>query len=185
MRTLEEAWRWYESTLHQLELMRRLGTHYWMDLPWESRLLKDDYFRSLEGNGVVEEADFGLMHLSDLAVVVLFSVFESLVRERVLAEIQPEAKRLTNRALKLAAEETMDQVAEGSFFQVLKPFKDERANLVEEVNQVRKHRNWVAHGKSGSQPENVVPKTAYQRLRRFLTVLGTTSGEEQASVQVV
>lgn len=62
----------------------------------------------------------------------------------------------------------MEQIAEGSFFRVLQPFKDVDANLVEEVNQVRRYRNWVAHGRGGEEPANVTPSIAYDRLQRFL-----------------
>ena len=46
------------------------------------------------------------------------------------------------------------------------------ANLIEEVNQVRRYRNWVAHGRRTPQPAAVTPATAYDRLKRFLDHLG-------------
>ena len=45
------------------------------------------------------------------------------------------------------------------------------SDLVEEVNQVRKYRNWVSHGKRGERPDNVEPPMAFDRLRRFLQFL--------------
>jgi hypothetical protein len=64
-----------------------------------------------------------------------------------------------------------DSIEQGSFFRVLEPYKDVDANLVEEVNQVRRYRNWVAHGRRTDQPAAVDPTTAYGRLKRFLARL--------------
>jgi hypothetical protein len=168
MNTLEEAWRWYQITRHQLKLMRRLGGRYWADLPWGGTLGRDDYFRVLQGETVANEADFSLAQLDDLAVVVLFSVFEYQVRQFVLADVKPEVEALKHPALQWAAAEATNQIAEGSFFRVLEPFKIDYASLVEEVNQVRRFRNWVAHGKGGEAPERMTPQVAYERLTRFL-----------------
>jgi hypothetical protein len=65
-----------------------------------------------------------------------------------------------------------DGIEQGSFFKVLEPYKDLDANLIEEVNQVRRYRNWVAHGRRTEQPSAVSPATAYDRLKRFLDLLG-------------
>jgi hypothetical protein len=173
MNTLEEAWQWYETTCRHLKLLRRLGEHYWDLLPWDRGLEREERFHTLEGDQVQTEAAFSLTHLDDLAVVVLFSVFEAQVRQHILDEMLPEIRNLRHRALRLAAEETQRQVSEGSFFRVLQPFKDAHADLVEEVNQVRRYRNWVAHGKGGSEPDRVTPQLAYTRLQRFLAAMGS------------
>jgi hypothetical protein len=56
----------------------------------------------------------------------------------------------------------------GSFYKVTEAYKALDPDLIEQVNQVRKYRNWVAHGRRG-EPQNAVdPKTAYARLNRFL-----------------
>ena len=63
MRTLEDAWKWYEDTRHLVRLMGRLAKRYWADLPWESRLARDDNFRLLEGPEIEAEATFSLAQL--------------------------------------------------------------------------------------------------------------------------
>ena len=77
MKTLEDAWRWYVETKHQVTLMRRLAERYWAELPWEGRLEKDDQFRELDPQRLADDAIFNLTQIDDLAVLVLFSVFES------------------------------------------------------------------------------------------------------------
>jgi len=36
------------------------------------------------------------------------------------------------------------------------------------VNQVRRYRNWAAHGRRGDEPESIDPPAAYFRLSTFL-----------------
>jgi hypothetical protein len=70
------------------------------------------------------------------------------------------------------ARDALEAIEVGSFFRVLEPYKSEgHADLIEEVNQVRRYRNWVAHGRRGEQPPSVAPRMAYERLSRFLAVV--------------
>jgi hypothetical protein len=64
-----------------------------------------------------------------------------------------------------------DEIEHGSFYRVLQVFKGLDASLIEEVNQVRKYRNWVAHGRRTGKPDSVDPETAFRRLKDFLQVL--------------
>jgi hypothetical protein len=43
--------------------------------------------------------------------------------------------------------------------------------LVGDVKQVQQYRNWVAHGRTGRMPPNIIPKMAYERLKDFLDQL--------------
>jgi hypothetical protein len=70
---------------------------------------------------------------------------------------------------------TQKTLREGSFFRVLEAYKGPvDVKLVEQINQVRKYRNWVAHGRRGKPDANVEPRDAYDRLQAFLTALGLT-----------
>lgn len=173
MRTLDDAWAWYKSTATYLGLMKRLGDLYWRDLPWEGKLGRDDRYRLLEAGAVTEGTQLGLDHLDDLAVLVLFSVFEATVRHQVLEHVgRLQATAIQHPFLAHGLEEMRQAVMEGSFFRVLESFKsDARNNLIEEVNQVRKYRNWVAHGRRGDKPVAVDPRLAYDRLNRFLQAI--------------
>ena len=51
---------------------------------------------------------------------------------------------------------------------------------LEEVNQVRRYRNWVAHGRRAAQPAAVSPKVAFERLTRFLTIFDASSPDRPA-----
>ncbi len=148
MTTLDDAWRWYGSIRQQAKLTSRLAGKYWPDLPWEGVIGRDDFIRDINPEHLKEAASFVTDQLDDLAVLVLFSVFEATVRETVLASVRPEVEQLRHPSLRHAAKEACEAIENGSFFRVLDPFKaDGNANLIEQVNQVRRYRNWVAHGR--------------------------------------
>ena len=95
---LDDAWNWYVTTRSQLQLFGRLGGKHRDSLPWERSLGKDDKLKELESGAIVTGSEFCLEHPDDFAVLVLFSVFESIVRDQVLSDVEAE-KSLLNHAL--------------------------------------------------------------------------------------
>lgn len=181
MTTLRAAWEWYIATRQNLERMRRLGRVHWQELPWDGKFGRDDQFRTLPADVVCQEVDRSLVLINDLAVVVLFSVFESIVRDYLVSRMRPEADTLTDPVLVQAVADAVRGSEEGSFFRrVLSPLKEQGsvpAELVTEVDQVRDYRNWVAHGRRGKPVNNVEPAAAYHRLNEFLAVLDIQTTE--------
>jgi hypothetical protein len=117
MKDLADAWKWYEHARQNLERMRKLAKKHWDSFRWETDLIgKDDDFRTLEARDIEEEANVSLEPIDDLAIVVLFSVFESLVRKHVEEIIKPEAEGLVDPILRHAAKEAIEGVKEGSFY---------------------------------------------------------------------
>jgi hypothetical protein len=152
------------------------------DLPWEGPLGKDEKLKEIEAESIVKGAGFCLEHLDDFAVLILFSVFESIIRDRVLYDIERERSLLTHSLLIRIVGESIKDVESGSFFRVLEVFKSsETSDLVEEVNQVRRYRNWVAHGRRADRPEAVDPETAFSRLKRFLELIVTERDQATTS----
>ena len=170
--SLADAWRWYEAARALARAMARLGEKHWNDLPWDGALGRDNFLRHLSSAEILNGSQTVLDDLDDLCVLLLFSVFEATIRERVLAEVEAELPPLRHVAIKRALDEMKEGIEHGSFFKVLEPYKDFDANLIEEVNQVRRYRNRVAHGRRTPQPAAVTPATAYDRLKRFLDHLG-------------
>lgn len=86
--------------------------------------------------------------------------------------VSTESAELAHPVLRKAAADAVSAIEVGSLARVLEPYKAEgRADLIEEVNQVRRYRNWVARGRRGEQPPAVAPRAAYDRLSRFLTTV--------------
>jgi hypothetical protein len=184
MNTLADAWSWYSSTRENLARMRRLGEKHWNDPSLANTSIRqDDRFRMLEADTIVAETNASLKPIDDLAIVVMFSVFESRVREFVIELIRPEAEEIISPILKEAAEEAIRGMREGSFSRcVLEPLKSQKrvsVDLIEQIDQVRKYRNWVAHGRRDLPQNNVTPAQAYARLEEFLAALGITSESEE------
>ena len=183
MKTLADARNWYEATKRSLARLRRLGDKHWADASLsDASIWQDDYFRMLEAADIVAETTVSLKPIEDLAVVVLFSVFESHVRDYLLELIGPEAKAIANPILKKAADDAIQGVQERSFYlRVLEPLKKQgrvSADLVTQVDQVRDYRNWVAHGRRDAPTNNVTPELAYERLAEFLAALGISTESE-------
>jgi hypothetical protein len=188
MKTLAEAWDWYLATKLNLERMQRLGERHWIDRSLAAASIwQDDHFRMLEAPKIVAETTASLKHIDDLAIVVLFSVFESRVRDFLINLIEPHAAVITDPILKEAADDSIQGVKEGSFYlRVLEPLKKQHrvsADLVTQIDQVREYRNWVAHGRRDAPTNNVTPDVAYRRLREFLVALGidAETGEEPSN----
>lgn len=139
----------------------------------------------LEAADIISDTKISLEPIDDLAIVVLFSVFESQVRGYLVERIKPEAASLTDPILKDAANDAIQGVQEGSFSRrVLSPLKEQgrvSADLITQVDQVRNYRNWVAHGRRErvSDISNVTPRIAFDRLAEFLAVLGIAAEAEQ------
>ena len=184
MKTLADAWNWYTATKQNLARMQRLGERHWGDPSLaNASIWQDDRFRMLEAPDIMAETTAGLRPIDDLAIVVLFSVFESRVRDYLLELMEPQAQGITDPILKEAVDDAVQGVKEGSFYRrVLEPFKKQNpnlANLIAQVDQVREYRNWVAHGRRDAPTNNVTPKMAYERLSDFLAELGIAAEAEQ------
>ena len=172
MTTLEDAWTWYEETIRALGVTNRLGNLYWNGLPWEGKMGKDEHFKEVDGEKLAEAADRGLEQLKDLAIVLFFSIFESIVRERIRAEVGIERRTLKHPVLQSAAERTDQELDRGSFHRVLELLKTYDSDLVEQVRQVRRYRNWICHGRRGPRPMDLDVRKAYDRLSALLARLG-------------
>jgi hypothetical protein len=172
MKTLDEAWQWYNDVKASLRRMHRLSDKYWDAIPWtQPPFLGDERFVDLQKDAAAGPALNGINHLDDLAVVVLFSVFEGNVRQTIIDQVDEESDKELHRVVLDAIQKAKERIEVGSFFAILEPFKGTDDNLIEQVSQVRRYRNWVAHGKRKQQPAVVRPDVAYQRLKKCLELL--------------
>lgn len=172
MNTLDDAWKWYEDTLRGLDLVRRLASNHWGSWSPESRIGRDDLFRNVNPVPLNTDMESAAQHLEDFAVFVLFSVFEAEVRDRVLNDTAVERGAVSHPSLTYWMKQAEQALSEGSFFRILDGFKSPALNdLIEQVNQVRRYRNWVAHGRREKPEVAVAPPEAFRRLRAFLDAL--------------
>ena len=184
---MEDAWSWHDHNRILLKMMKRIGEHYWEELPWNGKLGNDDLFRSRDGFAVRSMAEEVLGEFDDLAIFVMFSVFESIVRREVAANLQPEIKQLQRPILRRSAEQLLKNIEEGSFHtNILElhkldgkvPANQAINSLVEAISRVRYYRNWVAHGRKidAKTPHPISPKDAFETLQAFLTHFQAPTG---------
>lgn len=186
MKTLQDAWDWYESTKNNLRRMHRLGSRHWNDDSLQgTSIRKDERFKQLEAEDIERDSSRALAPIDDLGVLVLFSVFESAVRDYLEGIIKPLTVTLGHPILEHAADDALDGIRQGSFAnKVLTPLKEQQsitADLSDKVKQVRDYRNWVAHGRREPRPEhvgNMPTGEAFKRLKEFLDALGVSAEGE-------
>jgi len=166
--SLADAWKWYTSVRDLTRSMKSLGTKYWDALPWDGPLGQDNRLRELEASKIADWSGTTLDDLDDLCVLLLFSVFESIVRERALTDVAAELPPLRHPALQHAVKMLNETLEHGSFSKVTEAYKSMDPDLTEQVNQIRKYRNWVAHGRRGSPENTIDPSAAFERLQQFL-----------------
>jgi hypothetical protein len=180
MTTLDEAWAWYRAVSEGMKRLTHLAK-YWGEFPWDqehewiAQVKRDSVLRHAEVTDLTRDAKTVTDEHDDLAILVLFSVFEANVRDHLKIQLAPEISRLKHPSLVKAGKAVEEDVEHGSFGRLLEAFKleDKDKNLVEQVNQIRKHRNWVAHGRRPEmKPDaSVAPRDAYERLNEFLKLI--------------
>jgi protein-arginine kinase activator protein McsA len=78
-----------------------------------------------------------------------------------------------------AVKDLKEAIDNGSFGRITESYKTMDVDLTEQVNQVRKFRNWVAHGRRDKRAiSSVDPEGAIGRLRRYLARLEEVEKEE-------
>ena len=65
-----------------------------------------------------------------------------------------ERDRFVHPLVSRILDEAIQDIEQGSIFRVLDVFKGQDVDFVEEVNQVRRYRNWVAHGRHGASVQH-------------------------------
>jgi hypothetical protein len=134
-------------------------------------LSRDNRLRERTSADLIDQANAVLADLNDLAVLLFFSVFESTVRARATADVDRETALMRHPAVLSAVHDLKDAIENGSFGKVTEAYKTMDPDLTTQVNQVRKFRNWVAHGRRGQPENNVDPESAIARLQRYLARL--------------
>src|SRR5262245_2737858 len=138
--TLTDAWKWYTSVRNTSRATLALEKH-WTALPWDGALGRDNRLRQIDAADLGDWGESVLRDLDDLCVLLLFSVFEAIVRERALSDVAGELPSAQHPALQYAISTLNEALEHGSFYKVTEAYKRLNPDLVEQVNQVRKYRN--------------------------------------------
>jgi hypothetical protein len=174
IKSLQDAWNWYQSIRDLAHDMEHLASC-WDTPEWTAVMMLDSRLSKRSAAELRDMANAILDDLDDLAVLVLFSVFEASIRAQAVADVDREVGRISHVAILQAIEDLKDAIENGSFAKVTRAFKKMDTDLTAQIDQIRKYRNWVAHGRR-EEPENRTnPKDAFDRLGRYLGLLAMTS----------
>jgi hypothetical protein len=177
MSSLKDARDWHLAAREQAGYLRRLGTRFWDRTEWAEALNQDNHFRHVDGTELQDGSQIILKDLDDLGVPLMFSVFEAIVRERALADVENSLPRRLHPAVRHAVVEPKKVSEGGAFGRVTRAFKSRDHDLVEKGDRVRRYRNRVAHGRRDDQPSAVTPRDAYDRLTEFLEKMSTAESD--------
>ena len=101
IRSLQDAWKWYRAVRTLSLDMKHLAGR--CDRPeWEAVLNLDNRLRHRTAAELHDLADTILDDLNDLAVLVLFSVFEATVRARAGEDVDRETALISHVAVRQA-----------------------------------------------------------------------------------
>ncbi len=175
IRSLEEAWDWYRAVRTLAYDMNNLAGR-WDTTECSAFVHGSNRLRDRKSVELVSMSRTVLEELDDLAVLVLFSVFEASVRSLAVSQVEIETAGITHVAAKRALAELKDSMSNGSFARVTDAYQRLDIELTTQVDQVRKFRNWVAHGRREAPENSVTPEEAFERLRRHLDLVRRTGG---------
>ncbi len=171
IQSLDDAWKWYTAVRTIAYDMRHLAG-IWDEPALESVLSLDGRLRHRTAADLKDAVNTILgtddEDLNDLAVLGLFSVFEATVRARAKADVDRETALMRHPAVLSAIKNLKDSIENGSFAKITEAYKKMDGDLTTQVNQFRKFRNWVAHGRRDEPENGVDPKSAKGRLDLYL-----------------
>ena len=176
IRSLDDAWNWYTAIKTLSHDINRLAAK-WDDPALADVLGRDNRFRERTAADLQDMSRTILADLDDLTVLVLFWVFEATVREQAKADVDREITLIRHPAVLRAVKELKETIENGSFGRVVEAFQKIDEDLTAQVHQVRKFRNWVAHGRREAPENQVDPERANDRLRRYLDKLTELNAE--------
>jgi hypothetical protein len=170
IQSLDDAWNWYRAVKALARDMMKLAEK-WDTPEIQAVVSRDNRLRERTAGDLLDPANATLEDLKDLAVLLMFSVFETAVRDQAKTDVDRETASIQHPAVLRAVKDLKDAIENGSFGRVTESYKTMDVDLTEQVNQVRKFRNWVAHGRRGEPENSLRPDTAIERLRRYLARL--------------
>src|SRR5262245_12217685 len=122
IRSLDDAWKWYSAVRMLAYDMRKLAGK-WGTPELHEVLSRDNRLRERTAADLKNGANAILDDLNDLAVLVLFSVFEVTVRDRAKADADRETASIRHLAVLRAVKDLKEAIENGSFDRVTESYK--------------------------------------------------------------
>lgn len=173
IRTLDDAWKWYKAVDRLVRHMRRMAANYWDREELSNLLSRDSIFRNRTAAAILDDANRIEEDLEDLAVLVLFTVFEAEVRGVAQLDAERLLRETAHPAMLSAARDLEDAIERGSFSKLTAAYQPMDVDMTAQIDQIRDFRNWVAHGRRGPVKNLTKPESAIERMRRYVEKMGS------------
>ncbi len=98
IQSLEDAWEWYDAVRMLAQDMLRLAAK-WDTDEFQALVNRENHLRDRAGQELAARSTRILDDLDDLAVLLMFSVFEATVRDRARADVEREADSIRHPAI--------------------------------------------------------------------------------------
>lgn len=165
---LDRVWSWYESVCDSISAAAYLVENA------PGRIPPSLKFADLAPEAALDTLGQTQKEIEDHAVLALFAVFERSILDHLVSTARNVEGRLASALERRMVSEglkDLDRWRLGDVLDVYKVRIDSR--LVGDVKQVKRYRDWVAHGRRSPVPTQMNPKTAYDRLSEFVRALAT------------
>jgi len=173
IRTLDDAWEWYKAIDRIARHMRRMAANYWDRDELSNLLARDSILRNRTAAAILDDTNRILDDLEDLAVPVLFTVFEAEVRGVAQVDAERLLREMSHPAMLSATKDLEDAIKSGSFGKVTAAYQPMDVDMTAQIDQIRGFRNWVAHGRRGPVDNLTNPERAIERMRRYVEKIGS------------
>ncbi|ETR67983.1 MAG: hypothetical protein OMM_10993 [Candidatus Magnetoglobus multicellularis str. Araruama] len=122
------------------------------------------------------EIDDEMEAIKDLFIIDAFAAFERLLRKRVLDSLESQKNELSANLVQVVRNES-EFIKIETLLDVLKNFVD--SNRIGLIKQIKRYRDWVAHGKRPLTYSPVKPVDIYVIFEAIRLVAVTVTGNNE------
>lgn len=163
MNELDRIISWYEISMDSQHVVLEILNSSPQSIP------KNTVIGSKEQKEVKENLLVAENELNDLTILSLVAAFEQLVLEVTNKIIECNVNNTKNTLFYQMSKYAFKNAERWHFGDILNLFKSViDSQIIGDVKQVYKYRNWVAHGKKNRKPLALEPYIAHERLSQFL-----------------
>lgn len=166
MNELDRIINWYEIAMESQHVVLEILNSAPHNIP-ANTVIGSKEPREIKNNLIVAENE-----LNDLTILSLIASFEQLVLDFTVKIVNENIENTKNPLFYKMSKYAFKNADRWHFVDILDLFKSViNPQIIGDVKQVYKYRNWVAHGKKDRKPLTLEPYIAHERLSQFLDKL--------------
>ncbi|MCY6355267.1 hypothetical protein [Clostridium sp. ZS2-4] len=163
MNELDRIINWYEIAMDSQHVVLEILNSSPQNIP-ANTVIGSKEPREIKENLLVAENE-----LNDLTILSLVASFEQLVLDFTVKIVEENVGNTENTLFYQMSKYAFKNADRWHFGDILDLFKSViNPQIIGDVKQVYRYRNWVAHGKKDRKPLALEPYIAHERLSQFL-----------------